>query len=116
MSEFKIPEHELEKITEAVLQGIVASKQSDSQFWGEAQKYHKKMDERMGNLELKLDKGIEKLERIEIQTIKTNGRVNAIEKNYVDEKTFSPIKILVFGAVGIILTSVIVAGITMLLK
>ncbi len=38
MQEVTIPQKELEKVSEAVCQGIVASKASESQFWGEFNK------------------------------------------------------------------------------
>ena len=60
--QFKIPKEELEKISEYVLKGIIASKATESNFYGDSLNFHKKMEERivsMENILTKLDTKID---------------------------------------------------------
>lgn len=98
-NEIRVSDEQLERITERIYQGLVKYKSGESDFWSESQKYHRKMEEQISGLEQKLDKGLEKLDRIEEQTIKTNGRVLKLEgENFDTAKDLSTGK----GAVKII--------------
>jgi hypothetical protein len=73
-------ESEFQKIMEAVNQGIVASKQSDSKFWGEWKEWRKdkdNKDEIMHDTLIRLSISVENL--VEREIIR-NGRLEKAEK------------------------------------
>ncbi len=70
---FVIPKSELDKVTEAVCQGIVASKASDSNFWGEQKQHNFQTD-------LYLKEIRESVKKMEEYMKVQNGRTSALEK------------------------------------
>jgi len=56
---------------------------------------------------------IEKLQRIEADITSINTK---LEKHYVTSEEFKPIKAIVYGMVGLILSSVIIALITLVIS
>jgi hypothetical protein len=70
---------EFNRIMEAVTQGIVASKQSDSKFWGEWQNWRKIKDEKDNQMHDSLIEITQELKGLKEAKIAQNGRLATCE-------------------------------------
>lgn len=84
-----------ERFSDLLLKSHQSMAEGSSKFWGE----------------MKIDVAVIKET---LQNIKTNqdGIKNDIKENYVPQTEFKPVRALVYGCVGLILLSVVGAGLT----
>lgn len=106
MKKFILPIEELERISEYVQQGIVASKQTESEHFGIFKEKLEKNGIVLAVIQTEI--GYVKSEIVAIKEL--------IQEQYVTKEEFGPIKKLVYGMVGLILTGVMVGILALILK
>lgn len=78
---------EFKKIMEAVNQGIVASKQSESKFWGEWKDWRKEKDQRDSVLHDSLIEIFNEIKGLKEAKLAQNGRLARCEDNIINVNT-----------------------------
>ncbi len=105
---FEIPQRELDKISEYVLKGITASKQSDSNFWSEVRQDMLTFKSHILNYDSRSSRIEEIIMEIRDYQKLQNGRVEKLEDRVIiidKEISFSKGTIKVIGIViGVLMT------------